>query len=164
MLRLIRYILWGAIALLSLFLSYQYFFASPNKPQVVGLNIEKIAPPLVGIDYSSRDWTVVNFFASWCVPCQAEHPLLMELAQELDIVGIAWKDHSETATKKWLTVMGSPFEIVIHDPNNEQGRLWRIAGIPATFLVDQQGRIRYRRIGVLQKAHLGQMIMLYSAQ
>ena len=156
-LRWIRYILWVAVAGLSLFLGYQHFAVKTTAPKVIGLNVEKLAPPLVAVDYSKRDWTVVNFFASWCVPCQAEHPLLMELSKQNAIVGVAWKDHSETATLQWLNVMGSPFETVLHDPKGEIGRLWRIEGIPATFLVDQKGQIRYRRVGPLLSQHLGQI-------
>ncbi len=157
MLRLIRYILWGGVAVLSLFLGYQHFLVQPDTPKVVGLNVAKLAPPLLDVDYTKRDWTVVNFFASWCVPCQAEHPLLMELSEQNTIIGVAWKDHTETQTLKWLVVMGSPFETVIHDPMGIQGRLWRIEGIPATFLVDNKGQIRYRRIGPLLQQHLEQL-------
>lgn len=157
MLRWLRYILWCGVVILASFLSYQHFFSQPDRPQVEGLNIAKSAPPLVGVDYAERYWTVVNFFASWCVPCQAEHPLLMDLSEQHRVVGVAWKDHSVAATEEWLNAMASPFEIVIHDPNGDQSRLWKIKGIPATFVVDNEGRIRYRRIGVLQKAHIGQI-------
>ena len=160
-LRLIRYILWGAIVLLAVFLCYQHFGSQDKIPKTSGLNVAKLAPPLVGVDYGARDWTIVNFFASWCVPCQAEHPLLMELSKHNAIIGVAWKDRTEQATQKWLNDMGSPFETVIHDPAGTQGRLWQIKGIPATFLVDKQGRIRYRRIGVVQKAHWEQMKLIY---
>ena len=159
MLRLIRYILWGAVIVLGLFLGYQQFFPASKAPKITGLNIEKLAPPLLDIDYTERDWTVVNFFASWCVPCRAEHPLLMKLAAQTTVIGIAWKDQ-RSDTDAWLAEFGDPFDAVIHDPNDEQSRLWRITGIPASFVIDRKGRIRYRRIGILQEAHAEQIHVL----
>ena len=88
---------------------------------------------------------------------RAEHPQLVKLAQDDHVVvGIAWKDQP-TEAKAFLTEFRSPFVEGLHDPNGDLSRSWRIDGIPATFIVDAQGQIRYRRLGVLLEEHLAQI-------
>ena len=155
-LRIIRYVLWGTVAILGLFFGYQHFLAEPEAPQPQTLRMLPFAPPLPQIDYTAQLWTVVNFFASWCIPCRAEHPQLVNLARNHVVVGIAWKDQP-TEAKVFLNEFGSPFIKVLHDPNGDLSRSWHIDGIPATFVVDAQGQIRYRRLGVLLEKHLTQI-------
>lgn len=157
MLRIIRYILWLAIAILGLFLGYQSFSSKQSAPPpVAALSLDKFAPPLQGVDYKAQNWTVVNFFASWCVPCRAEHPLLQEIAEKTAVIGVAWKDTPKD-TENFLQELGNPYQQVIADPEGVQNRLWRIEGIPATFVIDAEGKVRYRRIGPLLSQHLGQI-------
>lgn len=91
---------------------------------------------------------MVNFFASWCVPCRAEHESLMYLATELHlpIVGIAYNDRPEKS-KLFLENLGNPFSQVAAD---EEGRVlieWGASGVPESFLIDGNGIIRYRHWG-----------------
>lgn len=94
--------------------------------------------------------TLVNFWASWCLPCQAEHPLLVELAQrgDLRLVGINWKDKPEAAAA-FLGKLGNPFDAIGVDQNGRAAIEWGISGVPESFLVDRDGVVRFRWVGPL---------------
>jgi cytochrome c biogenesis protein CcmG/thiol:disulfide interchange protein DsbE len=94
--------------------------------------------------------TVVNVFASWCVPCRQEHPVLTELAKDtrIRIVGIDYRDQAANALK-FLTDLGSPFAAVGVDPRGRTGIDWGVYGVPETFLVGPDGVIITKVIGAL---------------
>jgi cytochrome c biogenesis protein CcmG/thiol:disulfide interchange protein DsbE len=115
-------------------------------------------PPLegrAGAGLSSQDLqagqpALVNVFASWCVPCRAEHPLLMALAERgVTIYGINYKDPPEQASA-WLAELGDPFARIGADRDGRVGIDWGVYGVPETFVVDGEGRIRHRFVGPLQ--------------
>ena len=91
---------------------------------------------------------LINFFASWCVPCRAEHPMLMRLAQQekLTIVGIDYKDKPEAA-KQLLNQLGDPYRSVGMDLDGRLGLDFGVYGVPETYVIDKGGRIRYRQVG-----------------
>lgn len=93
---------------------------------------------------------VVNFFASWCVPCRIEHPLLMRLAQQdqVPIYGIAYKDKPEDATKL-LAQMGDPYRRIGVDRDGRTGLDFGVYGVPETYVIDRDGHIRKRFVGPL---------------
>lgn len=93
---------------------------------------------------------LVNFFASWCVTCAAEQETLSLLAKDekITIFGIAYKDKPE-AVEKWLKKHGDPFKKVVMDPDGRVGIDWGVSGVPETFLVDLEGIVRYRHVGVV---------------
>jgi cytochrome c biogenesis protein CcmG, thiol:disulfide interchange protein DsbE len=98
--------------------------------------------------------SLVNVFASWCVPCRVEHPVLMRLAEEgVPIFGINYKDPPDKA-KAWLAELGNPFEKIGADRNGRVGIEWGVYGVPETFVVDAQGRIRHRHVGPIQARDL----------
>lgn len=106
-------------------------------------------PPLVegAAGLSSADLkgkvTLVNFFASWCVPCRAEHPLLSQLAgSKVQLVGIAYKNKPEEATA-WLDGMGDPYKVVAADLDGRVAIDFGVYGVPESYLIDREGRIRY---------------------
>jgi cytochrome c biogenesis protein CcmG/thiol:disulfide interchange protein DsbE len=85
---------------------------------------------------------VINMFASWCVPCRAEHPQLMALkAQGVEIIGVAYKDQPSETTN-FLDELGNPFRAVGLDPDGRFGLQLGIAGVPETFVIGADGRIR----------------------
>jgi len=90
----------------------------------------------------------INFFASWCLPCRAEHPFLKQLTAELGVpvIGIAWKDKVE-ASRAFLAELGDPYEATGADENGRTGIDFGITGVPETFLVDGNGIVRYRLAG-----------------
>lgn len=93
---------------------------------------------------------LVNVWASWCDGCIAEHGLFLELAKSevISIIGINYRDHTEDA-KTWLYERGNPYEKVIVDPQGELCIDLGVYGAPETFLVDPEGIIRAKQVGVL---------------
>jgi cytochrome c biogenesis protein CcmG/thiol:disulfide interchange protein DsbE len=113
---------------------------------VPGLDV----PGLASADLKTGKVTVVNVWASWCAPCRIEHPLLTELAKRADIslAGINYKDEPENAVR-FLTTLGQPFAAVGMDRDGRAAVDWGVYGVPETFVVDGEGRIRYKHIGPL---------------
>lgn len=93
---------------------------------------------------------VINFFASWCVPCREEHPLLMRLAAQnhVPLYGISYKD-SEQDTRRILAQLGDPFRSIAVDRDGRTGFDFGVYGVPETYVIDKQGRIRKRFVGPL---------------
>ena len=100
---------------------------------------------------------VVNFFASWCLPCRAEHRHLMALAQEgVTIYGIAYKDESE-AVRHWLVELGNPYTKVGMDTDGMAGVEWGLTGVPETFVIDRLGGISERLDGTISAKNVQQL-------
>ncbi|MGV2102167.1 DsbE family thiol:disulfide interchange protein [Rhizobium sp. 21-4511-3d] len=92
--------------------------------------------------------TLVNVFASWCIPCRQEHPILKQLAADgrLNIVAINYKDKSENALQ-FLNELGNPFKAIGVDPNGKAAIDWGVYGVPESYLVAPDGTIIYKRVG-----------------
>ena len=92
---------------------------------------------------------LVNFWASWCQPCLAEHPRLMALARDgVPIVGVNYKDAPEAA-QRWLARHGDPFTVILRDPAGTHSINWGVYGVPETYIVDGAGNIVYKQVGVV---------------
>ncbi|MGF1611843.1 MAG: DsbE family thiol:disulfide interchange protein [Kiloniellales bacterium] len=117
-------------------------------------------PGLSSADLADGQVTLVNFFASWCVPCRAEHPLLMQLAAggTLRLVGINYKDAPADASK-WLDELGNPYDRIGADRDGRAGIDWGVSGVPETFIVDRQGVIRHQHIGPVMPRDLERKIL-----
>ncbi len=91
---------------------------------------------------------IVNVWASWCVPCRDEHPVLMDLAAdpEVRVLGINYKDRPENA-RRFLGALGNPFDKVGVDENGRSAIEWGVYGVPETFIVDADGIILHKHIG-----------------
>jgi cytochrome c biogenesis protein CcmG/thiol:disulfide interchange protein DsbE len=103
---------------------------------------------------------LVNLYASWCAPCRIEHPLLATLARQegVPVIGIAYKDKPEAA-KGFLAELGDPYKAVGLDPEGRYGLEIGIAGVPETFVVDAQGRIRLVIRGPLTEANITEKVL-----
>lgn len=123
-------------------------------------------PPMAGRDgpgLSSADLqggpSLVNVFASWCVPCRVEHPLFMRLAEQgVTIYGINYKDPPEQAAQ-WLADLGDPYAAIGADRSGRVAIDWGVYGIPETFVIDAHGRIRHKHVGPLQASDIDQTIL-----
>lgn len=114
-------------------------------------------PPVegVGVPGLSRgdltgntDPVVVNVFASWCVPCRAEHAVLTRMVERdgIRLFGINYKDKPEAA-RSWLEDLGNPYERIGSDLDGRAGIEWGISGVPETFIVAGDGTVLYRYVG-----------------
>ncbi len=123
---------------------------------LIGTKAPKLAlPPLEGFnlpaltdDAIKGKLTLVNVFASWCIPCRDEHPVLKELAKsgQLNIVAINYKDTSENALR-FLGELGNPYNAIGIDPNGSAAIDWGVYGIPESYLVSPDGTILYKQVG-----------------
>lgn len=91
---------------------------------------------------------LVNFWASWCPPCRAEHPTLTELSKRVPVYGVDLKD-PEDAALAFLDQDGDPFAAIATDPRGRTAIDWGVTAPPETFILDGQGRILYRYAGPL---------------
>lgn len=105
------------------------------------------APALKSSDVKGRLY-LINFFASWCVPCRAEHPLLLGLAKDkrIELVGIAWKNAPADASA-FLAELGNPYSMAVADQTGRTGIDFGTYGVPESYLVDQDGKIRFKQLG-----------------
>jgi cytochrome c biogenesis protein CcmG/thiol:disulfide interchange protein DsbE len=101
-------------------------------------------PGLASADFKG-EVTVLNFFASWCAPCRAEHPLIKELAATpgIRVVGVTFKDNPQDS-QKYLDELGNPYAAIGVDDSGRAGMEFGLTGVPETYVIDQDGIIRYR--------------------
>lgn len=101
-------------------------------------------------DFGQGTPVIVNVFASWCVPCRDEHPVLVELKQRtaLPLYGIDYKDDA-AAARRFLDELGNPFDRIGADPRGRASIDWGVYGVPETYIVDGAGRIAYKHVGPL---------------
>jgi cytochrome c biogenesis protein CcmG, thiol:disulfide interchange protein DsbE len=122
---------------------------APTLPQSLGEGLIKSRPVLV------------NFFASWCAPCLAEHPMFERLKSREGavIIGIAWKDKPE-ATRAWLARLGDPFTKLGFDQDGKIALDWGLSGVPETYLIDAQGIVRLHFRGPITERDLAAILPL----
>ena len=105
-----------------------------------------------GKTISSRDMAgqvwLLNVWASWCVSCRQEHPVLMDFAKlnVVPIIGLDYKDVRKDGTE-WLRQFGNPYRVSAFDKDGRVGIDFGVYGVPETFVIDKQGVIRYKHIG-----------------
>jgi cytochrome c biogenesis protein CcmG, thiol:disulfide interchange protein DsbE len=110
-------------------------------------------------DLKGKVW-LLNVWASWCVSCREEHPLLLQLAKAkiVPVYGLDYKDKTEQALA-WLAQNGDPYTASIVDPDGRVGIDYGVYGVPETFLIDKAGIIRYKQIGPLTPQALKEKIL-----
>ena len=103
---------------------------------------------------------VINFFASWCVPCRVEHPLLMHLAAQgkIRLYGIAYKDKPDDAVRL-LAQLGDPYKAIAVDRDGRTGLDFGVYGVPETYILDASGHIRKRFVGPLTEAAVNKELL-----
>ena len=98
-------------------------------------------------DLKGKRW-VLNVWASWCVSCRYEHPLLNEMARAdiAPIVGLNYKDENDKAIR-WLAQRGDPYYKAVTDNNGRVGIDWGVIAVPETFIIDEEGNVIYKHTG-----------------
>ncbi len=110
-------------------------------------------------DMRGKVW-LLNVWASWCVSCRVEHPLLVQMSrtQQVPIVGLDYKDQRADGMK-WLATHGDPYLLSAFDDEGKVGIDYGVYGVPETFVIDKQGVIRYKQIGPITPEALEKTIM-----
>jgi cytochrome c biogenesis protein CcmG, thiol:disulfide interchange protein DsbE len=104
--------------------------------------------------------SLVNIFASWCVACRQEHPVLMQLNRTgtVPVHGLNYKNRPDDAAR-WLNTMGDPYTRTGADLDGRVGIDWGVYGVPETFVVDAEGRVAFKQVGALTPRILDQTIL-----
>ena len=153
--------LLGFVVLVGFFVWRLYLVGQGFAPNLIpSVMISKPAPafdlpPLMGGEQGFKTGdlkgkvTLVNFFASWCIPCREEHAYLPLINQAgIKLVGINYKDRPIEA-KAWLAELGNPYPRIAVDANGRTGIDFGVYGVPESYLIDKQGVIRFKQIGPL---------------
>lgn len=133
---------------------------SLDMPPLEGATFNGAAMPALSDAAIRGKLTLVNVWASWCVPCREENPIILALAKDprLTVVGINYKDKTENALR-FLGELGNPFSAVGVDPRGKAAIDWGVYGIPESYLVDANGTIVYKRVGPFDERSLREGLM-----
>lgn len=168
-----RYVLFGLPLLLLVGLVAVFAMSMNRDPSLVrSVLIDKPAPEFAmaavpelgvpGFDTASLKGhvTVVNVFASWCIPCRDEHPLLLALrdVSKVRLFGINQSDAPENAVA-FLTELGNPYEAVGADRDRRVSIDWGVYGVPETFVVDANGIITFKHVGPLTPQSMDEQLL-----
>jgi cytochrome c biogenesis protein CcmG/thiol:disulfide interchange protein DsbE len=130
-----------------------------NLPPIAGL--ERDGAPVPGVSNATfaGKVTLVNVWASWCVPCHDEVPFLDKLAKDkrIQLVGINYKDEEGNA-RRFLGRYGNPYAATGVDPKGRAGIEWGVYGVPETFVVGRDGRIAYKLVGPIGAENLTRVL------
>lgn len=130
-----------------------------NLPPIDGLVRDgKPVPGLAAGDFTGGV-TIVNVWASWCIPCRDEAPVLVDLARDkrIRVVGINYKDRPDDA-RRFLGRYGNPYVAAGADLNGRTGIEWGVYGVPENFIIGRDGKIAYKLVGPLTPDNLGQVV------
>jgi cytochrome c biogenesis protein CcmG/thiol:disulfide interchange protein DsbE len=113
--------------------------------------------------FKGQRW-LLNVWASWCAACRQEHPLFNELAEKTDftLVGLNYKDTNAEA-KQWLIDREDPYSFIAVDDQGAAGFEWGVYGVPETFLIDEQGMIKYKHVGPVTLAVMNEIVVPFLA-
>ena len=121
--------------------------------------LDPALPGIKSADFRGRV-TVLNVFASWCVPCRDEHPFLIELTKDtrFTLSGLNYKDKPDQAAN-FLKELGNPYDEVGADVSGRAGIMWGVYGVPETYVIGRDGTIRYKFTGPLDPEKIKSVLM-----
>ena len=125
-----------------------------NKP-IPEINLDSLKNEKLNESDFKKEILLVNFFASWCVPCIVEHDFLFELKKQkpIKIYGINYKDYIKNL-EIWLEKLGNPYSKIGIDKTGITGINWGVNGIPESFLIDKNGIIKHKINGVINEKQI----------
>lgn len=141
-----------------------------NPDELPSTRVGQIAPPLpttalanfpllTNADLTTGEITLVNFWASWCPPCRAEHPVLKQMAADgIRVAGVNFKDTSDDASA-YLAKDGNPFMALSFDPKGRSAIDWGVTAPPETFIIDGDGTVLFRFTGPLVGSYYEQAFL-----
>ena len=154
------------LIIVTFFIFVCLFFALNTKEQTLKSPLLNKPAPEINLDTLVEDYklsnnnfrnevVLVNFFASWCIPCIVEHDFLFKLKKQkpIKIYGINYKDNIENL-KVWLEKLGNPYARIGIDKTGTTGIDWGVNGIPESFLIDQNGIIKHKINGVIDEKQI----------
>ena len=154
------------LIIVTFFIFVCLFFALNKKEQTLKSPLLNKPAPEINLDTLVEDYklsnnnfrnevVLVNFFASWCVPCIVEHDFLFKLKKQkpIKIYGINYKDNIENL-EVWLKKLGNPYAKIGIDKTGTTGIDWGVNGIPESFLIDQNGIIKHKINGVIDEKQI----------
>ena len=151
----------AAFLVLAFFLFHSLFGRPPDllpsalidkpAPEINLAAIDSATPAFTRVDLASGHVTVVNFFASWCVPCRMESAQLMTLSKTPGIIlyGVDYEERQTGAGRAFLDQQGNPFSRIVADTHGTTGINWGVYGVPETYVVDGKGVVRFKLVGQL---------------
>ena len=161
------------ITLIFLFVIVVFYFSLNKDPsyqtnslvgkKLVELNLESFDGDynLSTKDFKNNNFTLINFWASWCSPCRVEHPILMSLSKskKLKLVGINFKDKKNNA-KKFLKELGNPYNLIAKDEIGKKSVNFGIYGIPESILVNKEMIVIKKFIGPLNTQDYNEILKI----
>ena len=154
------------LIIVTLFIFVCLFFALNKKEQTLKSPLLNKPAPEINLDTLVEDYklsnnnfrnevVLVNFFASWCIPCIVEHDFLFKLKKQkpIKIYGINYKDNIKNL-EVWLKKLGNPYAKIGIDKTGTTGIDWGVNGIPESFLIDQNGIIKHKINGVIDEKQI----------
>jgi cytochrome c biogenesis protein CcmG/thiol:disulfide interchange protein DsbE len=134
-------------------------FLGKPAPAFSAATLDNPAQKLAPENLQGKVW-LFNVWASWCVSCRAEHPVLNELAKQKAalIVGLNYKDAREDALN-WLNRLGNPYDVSVTDQEGRIGIDWGVYGVPETFVIDKKGIIRHKHTGPVTSETVRQTLL-----
>ena len=162
--RLAKFLIPLALFLIAVGFLFKGLFLDPHEvpSPLVGKPAPKFVAPILGAagktfsteDMKGKVW-LLNVWASWCVACREEHPLLMEMAKtgKIATYGLDYKD-TDAEAQQVLVTMGNPYKVVATDVDGKIGIDYGVYGVPETYIIDKAGTIRYKQIGPITEENL----------
>ncbi|MEO0328331.1 MAG: DsbE family thiol:disulfide interchange protein [Pseudomonadota bacterium] len=122
-------------------------------------NASGVVPGITPDSFDGR-LSIVNIFASWCIPCREEHPQIVKLGADkrIQLIGLNHRDSAKNA-RAFLQELGNPYDLIGVDRNGRASIEWGVYGVPETFLVNQNGIVFYKHVGPISPEQLEKIIL-----
>lgn len=132
-----------------------------SAPEISLSAMDAATPGFTNADLAAGHVTVINFFASWCVPCRLESAQLMVLSKipGITLYGVDYEERQPGAGRAFLDQMGNPFSRIVADTHGAAGINWGVYGVPETYVVDGKGVVRFKLVGQLTAAAMTNQLL-----